>query len=394
MVATLERRTSHEHPAYYPDLTDEQVEALVGDDTSWDDGADDEAPVTLDESPKIQPELGDEQAEPAIEEIQTDYNRLLRAAREAYREEKRSIHRLAYALLDLREAYSSRYYKEPSLLDLEREMGVGLTQQRIGQLIAVAEFFPRAEVNTQLDFKTYELARAWAKTQDPLKKTIKIGENETKLVSGEPLLALAAIKAHPETKHFRDILAAQNKKRSRANSVDALIHTLVITLKSNRSSPWFGDGLVIDGDKERRPRARDWRWLTGVADEVRGLAEKLARTVEKLKATADNESQLSSSINALKWYRDTHLTTNVARERYDNLTNLAQFRGVKFGIVNGRELEPYRVIDEDENDIHMIPNREQAAELRSRIIAYITNGEGYDDTIIRDTLHFLQVIQV
>jgi hypothetical protein len=354
------------------ELTDEQVEELVGDDTSWDEGAEAEpASGLLDDAPAIEPQPGDE----GRTDTQQEYERSLSAAQTAYYEEKRSIHRLAYALLDLQKAFAERFDRPPSNRDLALELGVGLTEQRIGQLLAVAEFYPREQVDTRLDFKTYELARTWAKTQNVPKDFVKIGDNRTRMVSGEPRLALAKIREHPETKYFKDRLAAHNKAREKAR--EHTTHKVIITISAH---PGYCEiSCVIDGDKKRKLKPGDVDWLEPMAAELHKLAARTDARLVEMKAAAEVESQLSVGAGHRTWYRE-QLGDDAKRERFDKLVELGDHRGVKFGLHAGKDLETY--FDETDEEYSTIADRKSAVKLRELIAAYVIDGDGYPDVII------------
>lgn len=146
----------------------------------------------------------------------------LEDAREAFKTWRQSTFDFAYALKSCQDEYHKWQKKYLSNDGLAKELNIPLTGQRIGQLLNVANFFPREKIDENIDFVIYEDARKWADAK------MIVGAKET--VDAE--YVMAEIKAHPNGEHFIEMKKELKAKRQIKKPSS---HKLVITLDTHAS---------------------------------------------------------------------------------------------------------------------------------------------------------------
>jgi len=159
------------------------------------------------------------------EQRQKDYQVKLEDARKAFKAEARSPWVCAYALLDLQNAYRARFGNSPENQRLADELGIGVTPQRIGQLLSVAERINREYVVDGVPLKTYELMM-----EVEGEKRFRITEPASAVHKDQTRLA-DFIKQHPDPDYWRKILKQRQKDRRAAKGQQVEI---IITLKFKR----------------------------------------------------------------------------------------------------------------------------------------------------------------
>lgn len=182
-------------------------------------------------------------------------------ARDAWNEFGRVTWRLARALQNVRIAYHARYKKDAPKAWLATELGIHVTEQRIGQLVNTLAYFGDIPLADTVDFRVYEEAR---------KQNIRLGNSR---LSKEKLALL--VKQH---RTVDDLLKAMPKPAAKA---PAAMHNVAI-----RVDLAFADGnwvpkeatALMDGSDELL--TADYEWIRAALPELRKKLDELARRIE------------------------------------------------------------------------------------------------------------------